>query len=86
MLVLLKVVLPVNMTFLKLILWNMQLKKVTSENVVKSIFPMLKKRFYKLHISNVIFENLHFLKVQLWKHRLSISYESKKKLLNSIPS
>ena len=36
MLVLLKVVLPVNMTFLKLILWNMQLKKVTSENVVKS--------------------------------------------------
>ena len=27
MLVLLKVVLPVNMTFLKLILWNMQLKK-----------------------------------------------------------
>lgn len=45
MLVLLKVVLPVNMTFLKLILWNMQLKKVTSENVVKSIFPMLKRDF-----------------------------------------
>ena len=52
MLVLLKVVLPVNMTFLKLILWNMQLKKVTSENVVKSVFPMLKKRFLKLHFSN----------------------------------
>ena len=31
-------------------------------------------------------ENLQFLKVQLWKHRLSISNESKKKLLNSIPS
>lgn len=48
MLVLLKVVLPVNMTFLKLILWNMQLKKVTSENVVKSIFPMHKKEIFKI--------------------------------------
>ena len=47
MLVLLKVVLPVNMTFLKLILWNMQLKKVTSENVVKSIFQMYNCKNHK---------------------------------------